>query len=480
MSALPAVLVVEHEVHSRETLRRTLEEEFEVLTAESAEDAFAIMTREVVHVILCDQRIPGTNGVEFLKQVREQWPEVVRIIVSGNTDSDDLISSINEAGIYQFVLKPWQPDRLLSTLRNAAELYAMQIQEQRLHLELRTAQPVLRRRVAVQRAAVRSANHFDRITRAPGSPLNEVVDTACKVAAYDIPVLITGESGSGKELVARAIHYGSSRGEGSFVVENCGAVPDELLESELFGHKRGAFTGAYSEHIGLFQQADGGTIFLDEVGETSRSFQVKLLRVLQEGEVRSVGTTRSRRVDVRVISATNSNLEDDIERGRFRKDLYYRLSAITIHIPPLRERPMDIPLIAQKLLERAISALGKHVEGFSDEALACMRAYHWPGNVRELQNEVLRMLALGTDAVLGAELLSRRVLRKGSHAESAPVEPTNGIDGSLKSRLDALEARLIKETLVRHHWNKSRAAIELGLSRVGLRSKLVRYGLGGD
>lgn len=150
MSALPAVLVVEHEVHSRETLRRTLEEEFEVLTAESAEDAFAIMTREVVHVILCDQRIPGTNGVEFLKQVREQWPEVVRIIVSGNTDSDDLISSINEAGIYQFVLKPWQPDRLLCTLRNAAELYAMQIQEQRLHLELRTAQPVLRRRVAVQ------------------------------------------------------------------------------------------------------------------------------------------------------------------------------------------------------------------------------------------------------------------------------------------------------------------------------------------
>lgn len=480
MGGLPEVLVVDDEVRSQEALRRTLEEEFEVFTAGSAEEALAIMTRETVQVILCDQRMPGTSGVEFLKQVREQWPEVVRIIISGYTDSEDIISSINEAGIYQFVLKPWQPDLLLATLRNAAAMYAMQLQEQRLHLELRTAQPVLQRRVAVQRAAVRSANQFDRITRAPDSPLNEVIEMARKVAAYDIPVLITGESGSGKELVARAIHYGSSRGEGSFVVENCGAVPDQLLESELFGHKRGAFTGAYSEHIGLFQQADGGTIFLDEVSETSPAFQVKLLRALQEGEVRAVGSTRSRRVDVRVISATNSDLEEDIQRGRFRQDLYYRLSAVTIHIPALRERPMDIPLLAQQLLARAISALGKRVEGFSAEALACMRAYHWPGNVRELQNEVLRMLALGSGAVLGAELLRPRVLQTVNRVENAASEQTIRLDGGLKDRLEALEARVIKETLIRHRWNKSRAANELGLSRVGLRSKLARYGLEGE
>jgi two-component system response regulator HupR/HoxA len=480
MTALPEILIVDDEVRSQEALRRTLEDEFEVFTAASAQEALAIMTREVVHVILCDQRMPETSGVEFLKQVREQWPEVVRIIISGYTDSEDIISSINEAGIYQFVLKPWQPDLLLATLRNAAELYAMQMQEQQLHLELRTAQPVLRRRVAVQRAAVRSANQFDRITRAPDSPLNDVIDMACKVAAYDIPMLITGESGSGKELVARAIHYGSSRGEGSFVVENCGAVPDQLLESELFGHKRGAFTGAYSEHIGLFQQADGGTIFLDEVSETSPAFQVKLLRALQEGEVRAVGSTRSRRVDVRVISATNSDLEEEIGRGRFRQDLYYRLSAVTIHIPPLRERPMDIPLIAHKLLERAMSALGKRVDGFSDEALACMRAYSWPGNVRELQNEVLRMLALGAEALLGAELLSARVRHAANETESTALERTSRSDGNLRDRLEALEARVIKETLMRHRGNKSRAASELGLSRVGLRSKLARYGLEGE
>jgi two-component system response regulator HupR/HoxA len=477
MVALPGILVVDDELRSQEALRRTLEEEFDVLTAGNAEEALAVMTREMVQVILCDQRMPGMSGVEFLKQVREQWPEVVRLIISGYTDAEDIISSINDAGIYQFVLKPWQPDLLLATLRNAAELYAMQMQEQHLHLELRTAQPVLRRRVAVQRAAVQSANQFDRITRAPDSPLNRVIDMAQKVAAYDIPMLITGESGSGKELVARAIHYGSSRGQASFVVENCGAVPDDLLESELFGHKRGAFTGAYAEHIGLFQQADGGTIFLDEVGETSPAFQVKLLRVLQEGEVRAVGSSRARRVDVRLISATNRDLEEDIQRGRFREDLYYRLSAMTIHILPLRERPMDIPPVARKLLEKAMSALGKRVEGFSDEALSCMGAYRWPGNVRELQNEVLRMLALSTGPVLGAELLSPRVLRAADEAESAAIEQVIRIDGSLKDRLEALEARVIKETLIRHRWNKSRAANELGLSRVGLRSKLARYHL---
>jgi two-component system response regulator HupR/HoxA len=480
MASLPEVLIVDDEVRSQEALRRTLEDEFEVFTAGTAEEALGVMTREMVQIILCDQRMPGVSGVEFLKQVREQWPEVVRIIISGYTDSEDIISSINEAGIYQFVLKPWQPDLLLGTLRNAAELYAMQMQEQRLHLELRTAQPVLRRRVAVQRAAVQTASHFDRITRAPGSPINRVIEMARSVAAFDIPMLITGESGTGKEVVARAIHYGSSRTQASFVVENCGAVPDELLESELFGHKRGAFTGAYVDHIGLFQQADGGTIFLDEVGETSPAFQVKLLRVLQEGEVRPVGSSRSRRVDARLISATNRDLEEDIRSGRFREDLYYRLSAVTIHIPPLRDRPMDIPPIARQLLDRAISALGKRVDGFSAEALECMRAYHWPGNVRELQNEVLRMLALGSGPVLGAELLSPRVLREANQGEAPPIEQTLRIDGSLKDRLEALEARVIKETLIRHRWNKSRAANELGLSRVGLRSKLARYGLEGD
>ncbi|HSO06821.1 MAG TPA: sigma-54 dependent transcriptional regulator, partial [Pelomicrobium sp.] len=290
---------------------------------------------------------------------------------------------------------------------------------------------------------------------------------------YDLPILITGESGTGKELIARAIHYRSGRAERAFVVENCAAVPDELLESELFGHKRGAFTGAYDDKVGLFQQADGGTIFLDEVGETSPAFQAKLLRVLQEGEMRPVGAARAIKVNVRVISATNRDLDRDMREGRFREDLFYRLAAVTIHVPPLRDRPMDVPLIAQDVLERAVRQLGKPAEGFTDQALAAFVAYRWPGNVRELQNEVQRMLALAAGPRLGAELLSPKLRLT---APSAPAR-VNGHRGTLRSRTEALEIQLLRDALARHHGNKSRAASELGLSRVGLRAKLARYGL---
>jgi len=299
-----------------------------------------------------------------------------------------------------------------------------------------------------------------------------------RIAPYDLSVLVTGESGTGKEMVARAIHYESRRASKAFITENCGALPDTLLESELFGYKRGAFTGAVEDRVGLFQQADGGTLFLDEIGETSPAFQVKLLRVLQEGEFRPLGSNRSLTVDVRVIAATNRDLEEDVHTGRFREDLYYRLATIALHVPPLRERAMDLPLLARRLLETSSTVLGKPSSGFSPEAQAAMAAYRWPGNVRELQNEILRMLALADTPKLGADLLSPRVkqlpARKGLEKELAWL---GSLSGGLKERMEQLEIQVLKEAMLRHRGNKSRAANELGLSRVGLRSKLNRYGL---
>jgi len=289
--------------------------------------------------------------------------------------------------------------------------------------------------------------------------------------------MISGESGTGKELCARALHYNSLRHDGPFVAENCGAMPDELLESELFGHKRGAFTGASEDRVGLFELADGGTVFLDEIGEISPAFQVKLLRVLQEGEIRPVGSNQRRNIDIRVVAATNRDLEQEVRAGRFREDLYYRLATFTIDLPALRERKEDIAILAQTLLEDLQRQLGKKVSGISREALACLESYHWPGNVRELQNELKRMLVLALDDVLAAELLSPRILQGASEEQSEDIGIIRQTDGSLKERMESLEARIVKETLIRHRWNKTRAAEELGLSRVGLRSKLERYGL---
>jgi two-component system response regulator HupR/HoxA len=480
---LPPLLVVDDEVRSLESLRRTLEEDFTIFTARSADEAMAVLRAEFIHIVLCDQRMPGESGVDFLKRVRVEHPDIIRIIISGYTDTSDIISGINEAGIWQYLLKPWQPDQLLLTLRGAHELYLLQRDHARLSIELRDDAPALKARVEQKREVARERFAIDRLSRADDSPLGATCALAERIAPFDISVLITGESGTGKELLARAIHYKSPRGDKAFVVQNCGALPDQLLESELFGHKRGAFTGAYEDRIGLFQQADGGTIFLDEIGDTSPAFQVKLLRTLQEGELRPVGSSRTVSVNVRVIAATNRDLDEDVRAGRFREDLYWRLAGFTLHLLPLRERPMDIPYIVESLLERG-SRLVQRGERpdrdrrFTAEAMKRLSAYRWPGNVRELSNEVMRALALGEGSRLGAELLSPRVLRAATEEhQERDLDLLAGLDGSLKERMEQLEARVIRETLIRHRWNKTHAASELGLSRVGLRSKLSRYKL---
>ena len=478
MAQRATVLIVDDEVRSLETLARILDEEFDVKTATGVAEAQAVLEQEWVQVILCDQRMPDMNGIDFLKQMRERWPDVVRMIISGYTDAEDIIKGVNEAGIYQYITKPWHPENLVLTLRNAVRLFQLQRENELLSLELKMSPQSLEEGLARKRAQLKQSYTFENsIVRAPASPVNAVCEMVRRVAPYDVSVLLTGESGTGKELFARALHYNSLRADKPFVVENCGALPDQLLESELFGYKKGAFTGAYADHIGLFEQADGGTIFLDEIGEVSTAFQVKLLRVLQEGEIRPLGSTRRRTVDVRVVAATNKNLETEVRHGRFRQDLHYRLTTVSIELPPLRTRIMDIPVLAGSILTAAMQSFGKHVKGFTEEAMGCIQAYHWPGNVRELQNEIHRMLVLGDGGYLGAELLSPRVLRAAAPEEEYELDLLVGTDGPLKERIEALEARILKETLIRHRWNKSRAAQELGLSRVGLRSKLERYGL---
>lgn len=511
LSGRPGILVVDDEPRSVEVIARVLDEDFEVFTALSAAEALRILETEWVQVVFSDQRMPEMSGVEFLTQVRERWPDVLRIVITGYIDPEDIIGAINTAGIHQFITKPWHPDHLLLTARNAARTYQLQREHERLTSELKLAAGVAESRVASRRERVRRQYRFDSLVRTPGSPIDEVCRKAAQVAGFNVPVLVLGETGTGKELLARAIHYGSPRADRPFYGENCGAIPDELLESELFGHKKGAFTGAHTNRLGLLEQADGGTIFLDEIGDISPAFQVKLLRFLQEGEIRPVGSNETRRVDVRVIAATHRDLTAEVRAGRFREDLYYRLSTMTLTMPPLRDHPADIPVLARHILDRLMAAHGKTVKGFTGETLACLEAYGWPGNVRELQNEIMRMLVLCEGEWLGADLLSDTVLRgaamaaggRHGHAAEGADGRTGGIPGiaapglaidgrapdgaaalevlaqggPLKTRIERIEAGILLETLVRCRWNKSRAADELGLSRMGLRAKLERYGI---
>ncbi len=407
---LPLVLLVDDEVRSQDAMRRTLDEDFRILCASSAEEARALLERHEAAVILCDQRMPGLTGVEFLREVRERWPE---------------------------------------TVRQAVEARTLQRGVSRLELDLRAGTTALRTRRGDRLAQARATFGFERIERTPGSPLDAVCAMAARVARFDLPVLVLGESGTGKELLGRAIHYASPRADGPFVLENCAAIPDTLLESELFGHKRGAFTGAFEDHVGLFQRAHGGTVFLDEIGETSPAFQVKLLRVLQEGELRPVGSPRPVPVDVRVIAATHRRLDDEVRAGRFREDLYYRLAGMTLQMPALRERAGDIAPLARRLAGEVGAELGLPGLEIGPEAIAVLMAYPWPGNIRELRNEIARAIVLGDGRRIAPHDFSATVLhgQTGRHAPAGtpgPNLPGLPQSGTLQERLDAIEAMVLR------------------------------------
>jgi two-component system, NtrC family, response regulator HupR/HoxA len=324
---------------------------------------------------------------------------------------------------------------------------------------------------------------FDRLVFV-SQGMADLCAVARKAAVTDLPVLIEGETGTGKELMARAIHLFSQRHQLLFMAENCGAISDDLLQSELFGHRKGAFTGATTDRLGLFQAADGGTVFLDEISEVSPSMQVSLLRFLQEGELRPLGSDKLRHSNVRIIAACNRPLRELVAQGKFRQDLYYRLCGFELRMPPLRERPQDIPALAQHLLDKHAALMSRRIAGITQQALACLSAYPFPGNVRELENEVRRLVALANEGdQISVHHLPPAIAACAPAAPSAPAHVPAGhaddmvaFDGrTLKDKVEALEQQLVRQALDRCNWNLSRAAHELGLSRVGLANKVRRY-----
>jgi two-component system response regulator HupR/HoxA len=457
----PAVLIVDDEARVLDALEAILAVDFRILRAGSGEEALAVLAREEVAVIVTDQRMPGMTGVELLCRSQAVAPEALRIVLTAYTDVDSLMEAVNAGHIYYFLAKPWEPKELALVVRRAAERYALLQDVVRLRDELELAYNTLRREVAADR--VRPPSLDTLIGAATG--LRDVVALARKVMGGDTTVLLLGETGTGKELIARLLHEGSPRRARPFVAQNCGALSESLLESELFGHVRGAFTGATGDRKGLFEEADEGTVFLDEVGEMSPATQLRLLRVLQEGEIRRVGAAASRKVDVRVIAATNADLEAEVDAGRFRKDLYYRLSVFPILLPPLRERLQDIPALAEHFLRVYRERARRAIPGFTTDALRCLRAYPFPGNVRELENEVERAVALADDGEpIGVEHLSERI-RQGTAAAATP--PT------LVEAIERLKRRMIEDAL-RECGSKTRAAERLGLSRQSLQQMLRR------
>jgi two-component system, NtrC family, response regulator HupR/HoxA len=455
------ILIVDDEPRVLDALEAVLAAEFRVLRAGDGEAALALLGSEEVAVILTDHRMPGMSGVELLRRSQEVAPEAIRIVLTAYTDVDSLMEAINTGHIYHFIPKPWDPNELLVVVRRASERYALARENAHLRDELEVAYNALRRESAEARARPLS---FERLVGAH-SGLREALELARKVVDTDTTVLLLGETGTGKELFARLIHESGPRRRARFVPQNCGALPESLLESELFGHTRGAFTGAISERRGLFEEADGGTIFLDEVAETSPAMQLRLLRVLQEGEVRRVGASTPRKVDVRVIAATNIDLEAEVAAGRFRKDLYYRLNVFPIRLPPLRERAADIPALAEHFLRLYRERARRAVPSISPEALRCLRTYPFPGNVRELENEIERAVALAEDGrPIGPEHLSERVQR--GAGGPMPLQ-------TLGEAIEQLKRRMIEDA-VRECGSKTRAAERLGLTRQSLQQMLRR------
>jgi two-component system response regulator HupR/HoxA len=396
------------------------------------------------------------------------------MLLTGYSDVGSLARAINEGRIYRYLTKPWEPDEIRLNVKRALEAYELATENSQLAAALSDANERLRAENLYLRREVERRYGFDQIIGS--SPAMErVFEVMEKVAETDASVLISGETGSGKELVARAIHYSGPRKNRRFVAQNCAALPDTLLESELFGHTRGAFTGAHVDKKGLFEVADNGTIFLDEVGETHPGMQVRLLRVLQDGEIRALGSSQTRTVDVRVIAATNRNLREDVASGRFREDLFYRLRVVEIELPPLRERRSDIPLLAHHFLDFASRKMSRKIQGFTNAAMDRLVAYEWSGNVRELANEIERIVALAGDAnTITEEMLSEHLRKASGLLRASDGDSQNEV--SLNLAVDALKRRMIEDA-IEQTGSKTRAAERLRIPRQSLQKMMKRLGL---
>ncbi len=478
MSALPTLLLVDDEPHALSAMRMALEDEFDCLTAEDADEATRLMEENFIHAVFCDHRMPGKTGVEFLSEVRDRWPETVRIIITGYTETNDMIAAINEAGIYQLITKPWHPDHLMMAAKNAAELFQLSREHDRLSLEMRFMGKTAESKVEARRRALREGFGFERILRSANSPINATIELARQIASFDVPVLITGEIGTGKDTMARAMHYASLRSDQSFFEIDCTGLPDDVLRLELFGAKKGALPGLPNNKIGLLQRASRGTIFLNGVDALSADMQLALLRVATTGSFEPIGGMETVTTNARLITGSHADLGPAVAEGRFRSDLHYALGATELHLPPLRLRLDDLEVLCQHLLSELAAEHSKPVEGLGNLALEFLSNYDWPGNLPELSNELTRMLILSQEPLLGPELISRHILQADPSVTPEPgAADVLAGEGTLKDRIEVMEARILRETLTRLKWNKSRAAEELGVSRVGLRAKLDRYGV---
>jgi two-component system, NtrC family, response regulator AtoC len=467
------VLVVDDESDNLDAFRFNFGRSFRLLLAGSGEEALALAREHDVAAIITDQRMPKMTGLDLLKAAREIRPEAVGVIVTAFTDVDVLIDAINLGRIYRYVTKPWDSKEVRGVLTHAVERFALGRENRRLGDQLAAYMGMLSK-------DAHGAFSFGAIV-GESPVLREVLTRVEQVAKTSSTVLLRGETGTGKEMVARAIHINSSRESRPFVRLNCAALAPGVLESELFGHEKGSFTGAVARRLGRFELADGGTLFLDEVGDLPLDVQVKLLRVLQEREFERVGGTETIKVDVRVISATHRDLERQIADGAFREDLYYRLNVFPIQLPPLRERQSDIPLLAEHFVQKYAPAAGKRVRGIDNAAAAALTAYPWPGNVRELENLIERALILARGSEITAADLE--FTRRPSATPLAPPAPTppppRASDGvrSLGERLQEQERAAIVAAIDAAQGNIAHAARALGINRSTLYYRLRKHGL---
>ena len=449
------ILVVDDEQSMQEFLEIFLRREgYDVVTAGDVDTAVAHLEADEIDLVITDMQMPDKTGLDLLLAAREVSPETLMIVVTAFGTTDSAIAAMKE-GAYDYLTKPFKVDELRIVIEKALEKKILSSENQRLRRELRSQS---RCRNIIGHSAA----------------MQEVYDLIAQVAETKTNVLVSGESGTGKELVARAIHEQSARNDQPFVAINCGAIPENLLESELFGHVKGAFTGAVQTKEGLFEAASGGTLFLDEIGDLSQPLQVKLLRALQERTIRRVGDTVDRKVDVRIVSATNRRLEDEVAAGRFREDVYYRLNVIQLDLPPLRDRMEDIPILTQHFIRVFAEELGKDVEGMDDSTYEVLSGYAFPGNVRELENLVERAVALTRVPILGCDLLPPSV----TESREIPCAVRITEEGvSLEELVADYERSLLREALSLTEGVKKKAARLLGVSFRSFRYRLEKLGI---
>ncbi|MDH4368993.1 MAG: sigma-54 dependent transcriptional regulator [Nitrospira sp.] len=455
------ILVVDDEQSLREVLSIMLRRAgYTVISATDGEDAIELIHKEIFDLVITDLRMPKIDGLEVLKAVKSASPETVVLIITAFATADSAVEAMKQ-GAYDYLTKPFQVDEVQLIIRNALE-----------KRRLTTENMLLKREMASQSSFAQLVGQSE--------AMQKVFDVVRKVADSKSNVLICGESGTGKELVARAIHYNSARSSHPFVAVNCSAVPETLLESELFGHMKGSFTGAICNKAGLFEIANGGTIFLDEIGDTTPTIQVKLLRVIQEREFRRVGGSQDIKVDVRIVAATNKDLEKAVADGSFREDLYYRLDVIPIRLPPLRMRTGDIPLLVNHFLERFSKESGKPKPVISSEAMHVLLGHEWRGNVRELENLIERVVAFSAEGLVTDADVRGWLHRPTTQSQQStmPLDLTDeGLD--LEGLINGIEKDLLLKALERSKWVKKKAARMLRLNTRSFRYRLEKYAIKG-